>query len=311
MSPGLPPTLAYQVVDVFTGLAYAGNPLAVVLDADLLTTEQLQALAREFNLSETAFPLVATDGADYRLRIFTPAVELPFAGHPSIGAAWLLQQLGRLPDGAAVQSCGAGLLEVTVTADGATLTGGAPSWGDGLDPAPLLSAVGLAADDLVGVAPRWCGAGLDFGYLLVRPDALARARPDLVRLEALGGAGVCVTAWDGASARSRVFVGGVGVAEDPATGSAALGLGVLLAVNGLVPDGSTAYDVVQGGEMGRPSLLSCTVDVAAGRPVRTTVRGEVVPVARGEIRVPPVPPAPPAPPAARVTPGPRPIPGRS
>ena len=289
-----PPTLGYQVVDVFTGTAYAGNPLAVVLDADELSTGQLQALAREFNLSETAFPMVATDGADYRLRIFTPSVELPFAGHPSVGAAWLLHSLGRLPTGDVVQSCGAGRLAVTVTPDGATLTGGTPSWGDRLDPGPLLAAVGLAAGDLVGVAPRWCGAGLDFGYLLVHPDALGRARPDPARLAVLGGAGVSVTTWDGRSARSRVFAGGVGVAEDPATGSAALGLGVLLAVSGLLPDGGSAYDVVQGIELGRPSLLSCTVQVAGGAPVRTTVRGQVVPVARGEIRV-PLPPSPPTP----------------
>ena len=288
-----PPTLGYQVVDVFTGTAYAGNPLAVVLDADELSTGQLQALAREFNLSETAYPMVATDRADYRLRIFTPSVELPFAGHPSVGAAWLLHSLGRLPAGDVVQSCGAGRLAVTVTADGAMLTGGPPCWGDGLDPGPLLDAVGLTAGDLVvGVAPRWCGAGLDFGYLLVHPGALARARPDQARLAVLGGAGVSVTAWDGRSARSRVFAGGVGVVEDPATGSAALGLGVLLAVSGLLPDGGTAYDVVQGVELGRPSLLSCTVEVAGGLPVRTTVRGQVVPVARGEIRVPP-PPSPP------------------
>ena len=209
-----PPTLGYQVVDVFTGTAYAGNPLAVVLDADELSTGQLQALAREFNLSETAYPMVATDRADYRLRIFTPSVELPFAGHPSVGAAWLLHSLGRLPAGDVVQSCGAGRLAVTVSADGAMLTGGPPSWGHGLDPGPLLDAVGLTAGDLVGVAPRWCGAGLDFGYLLVHPGALARARPDQARLAVLGGAGVSVTAWDGRSARSRVFAGGVGVVED-------------------------------------------------------------------------------------------------
>ncbi|HTL22819.1 MAG TPA: PhzF family phenazine biosynthesis isomerase, partial [Mycobacteriales bacterium] len=85
-------TLAYEVVDVFTDTAFAGNPLAVVLDAEGLSTEQLQAIAREFNLSETAFPMPAPEGATYGLRIFTPTTELPFAGHPSVGSASVLQR---------------------------------------------------------------------------------------------------------------------------------------------------------------------------------------------------------------------------
>ncbi|MGZ6791938.1 MAG: PhzF family phenazine biosynthesis protein, partial [Mycobacteriales bacterium] len=148
------PSLAYEVVDVFTGTAFAGNPLAVVLDADELTTGQLQALAREFNLSETAFPLRAPEGATYGLRIFTPEAELPFAGHPSVGAAWVLHRLGRIAAGANTQACGAGLLPVDVDADGATLTGGTPRAGEPLDPAPLLAAVGLDASHLGTVAPR-------------------------------------------------------------------------------------------------------------------------------------------------------------
>ena len=279
-------TLGYQVVDVFTGEAFAGNPLAVVLDADGLSTGQLQALAREFNLSETAFPLPAVEGADYALRIFTPTVELPFAGHPSVGAAWVLRSLGRLPAGDVVQACGAGLLPLTVDAAGATLTGGTPAWSDPVEAGPLLDAVGLAAGDLAGPPPRWCGAGIDFAFVLVHPDALGRAVPDLARLAALGGSGVAVVGWDGAAARSRVFAGGVGVLEDPATGSAALGLSVHLTVSGLLPEGRSAYEVVQGVEMGRPSLLACTVEVSGGRPVLTTVGGGVVAVARGEVRVP-------------------------
>ena len=281
------PTLQYEVVDVFTSVAFAGNPLAVVLDADELTTGQLQALAREFNLSETAFPLGAPAGASYGLRIFTPTVELPFAGHPSVGAAWVLHRLGRLPAGDVVQSCGAGLLPVTVTSEGAALTGGAVSCGEPVDPAPLLAAVGLVAGDLVGPAPRWAGAGIDFGYLLVTPDAVGRARPDLSRLAAVGGAGISVSAWDGGTARTRVFAGGVGVAEDAATGSAALGFGIFLAAAGLLADGGVPYVVSQGVELGRPSTLTCTVQVAGGRAVRTTVAGRVVPVARGEVRLPP------------------------
>ena len=170
------PTLQYEVVDVFTSTAYAGNPLAVVLDADELSSGQLQAVAREFNLSETTFPLRPPAGADYRLRIFTPAVELPFAGHPSVGAAWVLHRLGRIAGGDVVQACGAGLLPVTVGSWGATLTGGPPSYGEPVDALPLLEAVGLSADDLDGPAPRWAGAGLDFAFVPVRAAALAVSR---------------------------------------------------------------------------------------------------------------------------------------
>lgn len=279
--------LDYQVVDVFTDTAFAGNPLAVVLGADDLDTAALQAIAREFNLSETSFPMAAQDAADYRLRIFTPEVELPFAGHPSVGAAWVLAQRGELEPGPVVQSCGAGRLALEVAPGGGpvTLTGGAPTCSDPLDPDPLLRAVGLTGRDLIGVEPRSCGTGLEFAYLLVRSDALARCGPDVAALRALSGAGVCVFAWDGERASARVFAGGVGVPEDPATGSAALGLGVYLVATGLLPDGGP-YTVRQGVEMGRPSRLDCAVTASAGAAVSVQVTGSVVPVATGRIRVP-------------------------
>ncbi len=116
-------TLSYRVVDVFTDRAFAGNPLAVVLDGDELTTEQMQSIAREFNLSETTFPIApAAPAATYRLRIFTSSTELPFAGHPSIGSAWVMRSVGRITDGRITQECGAGLLPVDIDGDQATLT---------------------------------------------------------------------------------------------------------------------------------------------------------------------------------------------
>jgi trans-2,3-dihydro-3-hydroxyanthranilate isomerase len=282
----MPRTLAYEVVDVFTDTAYAGNPLAVVLDADDLSTAQLQAVAREFNLSETSFPMAADDGADYRLRIFTPYVELPFAGHPSVGAADVMRRQGRIGFGRVVQSCGAGLLPLDVSPDGITLTGGTPTWGDPLDPEPLLAAVGLTADDLAG-EPRSAGCGIEFVFLPVRPEALERTDADMRAVAAVGGTGISVVAWDGVGARCRVYAGGAGVPEDPATGSAAVGLGAYLVVSGLVAgDGETPYDVVQGVEMGRRSLLRCVVSAQDGRPVEARVSGTVVPVAEGRIRVP-------------------------
>jgi trans-2,3-dihydro-3-hydroxyanthranilate isomerase len=279
-------TLAYEVVDVFAGQAFAGNPLAVVLDGDDLTTEQMQAIAQEFNLSETTFPHAPPEGATYGLRIFTPATELPFAGHPSVGSAWVLHRLGRIVAGDNVQSCAAGLLPVHVSTDEVMLTGGAPSVGDALDAGPFLEALGLGPDDLAGPLPRSAGVGIPWGYLLVRPEALASVAPDVRRVTALGGTGVSLVAWDGAVARCRVFAGGAGVAEDPATGSAALALGVYLHAAGLLGDGEHRYVVEQGYEMGRPSTLRCTVSIADGTVTRTTVAGSVVPIARGEITVP-------------------------
>jgi trans-2,3-dihydro-3-hydroxyanthranilate isomerase len=280
-------TLAYEVVDVFTDRAFAGNPLAVVLDADALSTNQLQSLAREFNLSETAFPMAPDKaGADYRLRIFTPATELPFAGHPSVGAADVMLRLGRVQPGRVVQSCGAGLLPLEVQPDSVMLTGGEASWGDPVDGAGLLAAVGLTSADVDGV-PRRVGCGIDFTFLPVKPDALARIDVDLRSIASYGGAGVSVFSWDGTTARARVFAAGAGVPEDPATGSAALALGAYLVVSGLVDaDGETSYDVVQGVEMGRPSYLHCAVVARGGAPVEARVSGSTVPVASGRIRIP-------------------------
>jgi trans-2,3-dihydro-3-hydroxyanthranilate isomerase len=284
-------TLAYEIVDVFTDRPFAGNPLAVVFGAEGLATEQMQALALEFNLSETVFVLPPTQvGATYRARIFTPTDELPFAGHPSVGAAVTASRRGLFGVGQVAQECGAGVLPIEVTATGATLTGGIPTLGPELDLEPLLEMAGLEADDHVGPAPRVAGCGLEFPYLPVRPDAVARARVNAAAAERYGIEHVSVFSWDAASqtAHARVFVPGHGVPEDPATGSAALGLGVWLVASGLLPgDGRSAYTVRQGAELNRPSLLTCTVTAAQGAAIGATVTGDVMPVARGEITVPP------------------------
>ncbi|MEU5785653.1 PhzF family phenazine biosynthesis protein [Micromonospora lupini] len=286
-------TLAYEIVDVFTDRPFAGNPLAVVFGAEALATEQMQALALEFNLSETVFVLPPTQvGATYRARIFTPVEELPFAGHPSVGAAVVASRRGMFGVGHVTQECGAGVLPIEVTASGATLTGGSPTLGPELDPEPLLEIAGLVADDhdRAGPAPRVAGCGLEFPYLPVRPDAVARARVNPAAAERYGVAHVSVFSWDAGmqTAHARVFVPGIGVPEDPATGSAALGLGVWLVATGLLPgEGLAHYAVRQGIEMNRPSALACTVTAANGVAVGATVAGQVMPVARGEIAVPP------------------------
>ncbi len=285
-------SLSYEIVDVFTDRAFTGNPLAVVFGAQDLNTAQMQALAVEFHLSETVFVLAPTEpGATYLARIFTPAEELPFAGHPSVGAAVTQMRAGLFAPGEVIQQCGAGLLPIQVYERGAaTLRGGTPSVGAEIDPGPLLATAGLSAADHVGPPPRRAGCGLDFPYLSVRPEALARARCDSSAAERAGVRDVCVFTWDPSSrsSRTRVFVPGLGVPEDPATGSAALGFGVYLVASGLLPgDGESGYTITQGVEMGRPSTLECTVTASGGVATRATVTGSVVPIARGEIAVPP------------------------
>jgi len=283
--------LDYEIVDVFAPGPFAGNPLAVVFDADGLTTEQCQALAFEFHLSETSFVCAPTEpGADYRIRIFTPFAELPFAGHPSVGAAHTLVRTGRLPAGTVRQECGAGVLDLEVDDDGARLTGGRPTLGDGPAPAELAAAVGLGEADVTGVPADVAGCGLPFAFLSVRPEAVDRAVPDQPALDALGvGEGVSVLSWDAATstAYARVFAGDLRWGEDPATGSAALGTGVWLVEAGLLTgEGTSSYVVRQGEKLGRPSVLECTVTASGSTAVSATVRGAVVPVARGRIRVP-------------------------
>ena len=286
-----PHLLDYEVVDVFAPRAFAGNPLAVVFGADDLTTEQCQALAFEFHLSETSFLSAPTQpGADYRVRIFTPFAELPFAGHPSVGAAHTLVRTGRLTAGTVRQECGVGVLGLVVDDDGATLTGGEPTLGQERPAGALAAAVGLSAEDVAGPASHMAGCGLPWTYLAVRPDAVDRAVPDHAALDALGaGEGIEVLSWDpdSATAYARAFAGDLRWGEDPATGSAALGAGVWLVATGLLPgDGTSSYMVRQGEKLGRPSVLSCTVTASGGRAESATVRGAVVPIASGRIRVP-------------------------
>jgi trans-2,3-dihydro-3-hydroxyanthranilate isomerase len=284
------PLLSYDVVDVFTDRAYAGNPLAVVHGGVDLGEAAMQAIAAEFGLSETAFPLPpTTSDADYRLRIFTPARELPFAGHPSVGAAWVLAQAGRIRTGNVVQECGAGLLPVQVDAGGAQVDGGRTKVGPPLDGVALAAAVGLAPADVDdGVPAGVAAAGVPFAFVPLRPGAVARAvaDPAAVRAATGGLTGLTVVAFDRAAqqAHVRMFAPDVGVPEDPATGSAAVALAVFLVDRGLLPaDGRFGFTVAQGAEIGRPSRLQVLVRAEAGAAVSTSVRGGVVAVARGEL----------------------------
>jgi trans-2,3-dihydro-3-hydroxyanthranilate isomerase len=281
--------LHFDIVDVFTDRAYAGNQLAVVHRARTLTAAQMQAIAREFNLSETAFTMSPTTSrATYKLRIFTPTRELPFAGHPSIGAAWALGFADMIRRGDVVQECGAGLLPVRVDAAGAEVSGGTPAVGPDLAGDALARAVGLDAGDLDPDLPAGvAAAGVPFAFLPVAPGAVARAQPDAAAIRAavpdVTGLAVVAVEPETWQVHARVFCPQVGVAEDPATGSAGVALGVFLGGRGVLPDGRTALTIEQGREVGRPSRLEVLVDTGSAGAVETVVRGGVRMVAKGEL----------------------------
>jgi trans-2,3-dihydro-3-hydroxyanthranilate isomerase len=207
-----------------------------------------------------------------------------------VGAAHTLVRLGRLPAGRVRQECGAGVLDLDVDDDGARLAGGRPTLEDGPDPAALAEAVGLSAADAVGIPAHVAGCGLPFAFLAVHAGLVDEAVPDRAALDALGvGEGMSVLSWDGhgSAAYARVFASDLRWGEDPATGSAALGTGVWLVATGLVaPEGTTGFRIRQGERLGRPSELDCTVTASGGRATAATVRGAVVPIASGRIRIP-------------------------
>ncbi len=299
-------SLRYVLVDVFARQPFAGNQLAVVLDADDLSQQQMQAIAQEFNLSETTFPVPRTSedqaaGADYRVRIFTASREIPFAGHPTLGTAWVLARQGLLAAGDRTQACGAGLIGVRVPDD---LREPLELRAEPRDLSGALSdeatarcavSVGLDPEDVVGKAYA-AGCGLTWVHLPVAPTAIERAHPRLTEMDDvdLGGAalrdpliGLNVYSLHGTAVRARVFVPGLSVPEDPATGSAAVGLGVALVASGdAAGSGVTRYEILQGVELGRPSYLSGRVEAVGGVARTCWVAGQVQPIGEGTIVVP-------------------------
>lgn len=296
--------LSYDVVDVFTDRPFAGNQLAVVHGAGDLSAAQCLALAQEFGYSETTFPVPRGDG-EYATRIFTPGGEIPFAGHPTLGTAWVLRSRGELAADRVVQHCGAGEIGVAFLDDDTVELSAVPR--DLVGPADdalvatLLEDVGLSRSDVAG--PVWlAGTGLTFVHLPVSADAVARAVPatrplqeHADRFAALGDhadplEGVNLHHVSGeapaVSVHSRVFVPGLSVPEDPATGSAAAGLGMALVAADRLPEGGR-YTITQGVEMGRPSTLEGRVEVASGAVSRVHVAGGVRAVASGRVLVPP------------------------
>ncbi|HEV2673179.1 MAG TPA: PhzF family phenazine biosynthesis protein [Aliidongia sp.] len=268
----------YVTVDVFTDRPFGGNPLAVVLDAGGLSTAQMQAVASEFNYSETTFVLPPDDPAHTaKVRIFTPRTEVPFAGHPNVGTAFVLarqaQDVSTLPERLVFEEA-AGLVPVRLLREGDHIVGAeltAPerlSRRSQVTPAEAAACLSLVPSDIrtVGHPPQVVSVGLPFLVVeIASRTALRRAKSDLSAHEdllPLDGAD-CIYLYtkdgeaDGATVNldARMFSPLDGIPEDPATGSAAAALSGLLAELGSESDFDATYRIVQGVDMGRPSLL--------------------------------------------------------
>jgi trans-2,3-dihydro-3-hydroxyanthranilate isomerase len=276
----------YVVADVFTDTPLHGNPVAVFEDAQGLSAELMQRAARELNLSETVFVLPAAgNDANADIRIFTPALELPFAGHPVLGTAFVLGK--RLGLNTVHLKTGAGVVKVTLTrSDGRIVYGEmsqpVPTWSAFERAEELLAAVGVARSELpVEVYDN----GVRHAYVRLPDEAsVAALAPDIGALGRLGAVGVSCFAADGARVKTRMFGPGLGVAEDPATGSAAGPLAVHLARHGVVGFGERV-EIRQGAEIGRPSSLYAEAHGSSEQIERVLVGGSAVVVARGEYRL--------------------------
>jgi len=278
------PDARYLLADVFTAAPYGGNQLAVFPDAAGLEGPQMQALARELNLAESTFVTPGSAPGRFRVRIFTPAAELPFAGHPTVGTAVVLAHLGRTAgQGEIVLEEGVGPVRVALRPGGATFF---------MDGAPEHRAHDVAAADIAAMlgvgalaGEAWqAGFGLPFLFIPV-PDAAAVARSALRldRWNALAprfwGRGVYVHAIAGDAVRARMFAPGLGVSEDPATGSAAAALaGSLAAPASGEPRRLT---ITQGVEIGRPSTIETATTFAGGVVTAVSVGGGAVVVGEG------------------------------
>jgi trans-2,3-dihydro-3-hydroxyanthranilate isomerase len=299
----------FVLADVFTETLFGGNQLAVLPDARGLTGEQMQAITREFNLSETVFVLPPQDARNTRrLRIFTPGFEMPFAGHPTVGCALVLAAIGDVPlDGATTHIVfeeGVGPVRVAISArDGrpiaAQLTAAQPPE-RGPEPPPrddLAAILGLAPDDLRSGedAPAGYSAGVPFVFVPLRD----RAAVDRARVEQAAWQSTLAEHWaphiyvfaygqspQGGEVYSRMFAPAMNIVEDPATGAAAAALAGYLGARDTA-SGTRRWTISQGVAMGRPSTIAVEFDNVAGAISEVRVGGSAVLVGDGTIRIPP------------------------
>jgi trans-2,3-dihydro-3-hydroxyanthranilate isomerase len=294
----------YYTCDVFTDTRFGGNPLAVLPDAAGLSDERMQRIAREFNFSETSFVFPAESGHTRTVRIFTPAREVPFAGHPNVGTAFVLATigaLGEIRDELTVTfEEQAGLVAVLIRSEKGRVTScelAAPqrlSLGDALPVPVVAAAVSLESADVVVAThePQVASVGLPFVITELRNRAaLERARFDLAAADAVAARAprpslyVYTREAGDFDVRARMFAPLSGVSEDPATGSASCALAGLLAHHGRQASGEFRWRIAQGVEMGRPSTLVARARTKDGVVTGTWVGGPSVLVTEGSIHL--------------------------
>lgn len=290
----------FLICDVFTDRRFGGNQLAVLPQASGLSDAQMQQIAREFNFSESTFVLPSTTYTR-QVRIFTPMAELPFAGHPNVGTAFVLAtigELGEIGDGTTVTfDEKAGRVPVQIRRQGAGFrcvlsAPAALSIGKSVDPALVAAAISVSPADVVTSthAPQVASVGLPFLFCEVTSrDVLARARVNLNGFEAVAQQGVPANVLyyarsrDDFDVRARMFAPMEGIVEDPATGSANCALGAMLCHYHDSGDGTFSRRIAQGVEMGRPSVLLAEADKRGGRVVAARIGGDSVLVCDGYI----------------------------
>jgi trans-2,3-dihydro-3-hydroxyanthranilate isomerase len=293
--------LSFATLDVFTDRRFAGNPLAVVFDADALDDRRMQAIAKEFGHPETVFVLKPAAGGTARIRIFTPSVELPFAGHPTVGTALVLALKERGDAGTIVLEEKIGLVRCTVSPDGADrgyarfLLPELPKpAGAAASREAIAAAIGLSAEDIgfEDLMPTRWSAGNTFTFVPVRGlDAVRRCRSNEAgwdeAFEADGGSRAyvfCRETVDAANSfHTRMFALRLGITEDPATGSAAAAFARLAPQALSLGDGEHRLGIEQGYEMGRPSLMELLLTIRDGKLSSASIGGPAVVVTEGTI----------------------------
>lgn len=293
-------TFDFETWDVFTDKRFTGNPLAVVMNADGLSSAEMQTITREFNLSETTFVLPPENPAHTaRVRIFTLGYEMPFAGHPTVGTAIAIAKSRKLT-GELLLELNTGLFPVKVDFDGESAfaqfknpnlpkeAGAAP------DAGLFEAAMSLPEGSLDRVAhrPRVVGAGVNFIYVKAPLDAVRRAKVnsgawEKLKLSETVGVFLYAEGGEGADAswHARMFAPDAGILEDPATGSACAALPGQIALSQKLSDGIHSWIVEQGFEMGRPSRIELEVEAKAGAISSVRVGGRAVKVSQGTLSI--------------------------
>jgi trans-2,3-dihydro-3-hydroxyanthranilate isomerase len=275
----------YVVADVFTDTPLTGNQLAVFTDARELDTETMQLLAREMNFAETIFVLPPEDGGHVKIRIFTPGLELPFAGHPTLGAAFVLGQPLQLVE--INVETGLGIVPVKLEREGPKITFGwmsqpLPAWRSYERADELLGVLGVTSE----LPVDWYDLGPTHVYVALRtPDEVAALRPNFQELLTFASGVNCFAPLGGNRYKTRMFAPAHGVTEDAATGSAAGPLAIHLLRHGRLGSGEE-IEIEQGAEINRPSRLYARAEGTPEKIDRVDVGGSAVVVARGEFRLP-------------------------